>query len=1666
MANVTVSVPTSNITVDTTNSIVNVASTTSNVLVGETVVISNSDVRGAISVSNVSGFGNLAYDNSTGSNGIIQYTGVSTSDIRGQLSATAPMIYNSTTGDISIDSSALFSGKTTDDLAEGTTNLYFTTARANSAVVALLDNPGTTANINADGRLIVGQLYAPSTSIGPVHVSRPYGNTYPNVPAKVFTLSPDDATSTPVGIGWDEQSERLYQFYGNGLNYRVLPTDTDELLEGSTNLYFSDARARQAISVTDTGGFGSLLYNNSTGVITYTGPSASDIRTQISVTDAGGDGSLTYDNSTGVLTYTGPSAAETRAHFSGGDGINLSSGVISVDGTVVRTTGAANISGLKTFYNDGIEVEGVNSGDLAKAEFVNSTVSITGGGSFTSNVSSNFNLHDINIYRGNINQELGSGGSSNPYRTNVFNDHGIKYYGNINLESRVTTPGSESNTYVQTDMTRSRTVKTNYLFMGSNAAVGSNVLYSTTSPAAAIAPEAVSTTAGTPLFEVFTANASVWADPDTSQSLDSGSANRRITKVGELVDTNNPQTIGGAKTFTTDLVVQGNVDVSGNLNYVEVQDLLVRENTITMNYGNSSVNTTSQVIVDRTAYPGGGASNAALIWQENLDKWQLNDGTNTSDIVTSLNIGSHAVTTVNGASGPGVILDTNDVSEGSQNKYFTTSGAAVNTDNLTEGSTNLYYTDARFNSAFSGKTTDNLTEGSTNEYYTDARSRAALSVTQNSASGTGTLSYNDNTGVFSYTPPVLPTAGIQLTDLSTTTASASSGGSLAYDNTSGVFTFAPADVSNFITLSSLSASNNATPSGSGSITYDNGTGSFTYTPPVLPVGTISQINPDNNGITVTNGSGPTTAIGLDTGSSTFVDGVESVLSVTTGSASGGGSLSYDNTSGVFTFAPADLTTVQNKIVNGSSNVEIASNSGNITMAVSGTQMVDIGSTPNEISLTGNVTATANISATYVTATNSFNGNLIHVSKQTQGPLPDPQGFRVTQKYGVSDTTVLTSQLNGDGYALFGGNRLGATSYIAYSGTADLKFFEFEGSVTSGDANITVSAIRQGDDDSAATVSDLAVGYVLTGGTTIFDDDAYVTAIDSGTGNVTMSSTAVADATLTYSSGNTFSPGLVDTDTGLVMSLQSTLQSTGSGSYTTVATQNRRNIKYGYPQRGPSGSDFNVVAVGSNSEYSFADLSEFTIARTNMTPANTVIKANNGIVVGENTDLTNRGENDVFPSFGVNIMWDGLTDTGTEPIQPAMLFKSYMDNTAQSNAGNLGSGAPRMFFTTANGKSTDNAFDSYPRLNQELGRLTFWGSTGELLNPSSYNVPAYMSVGAANNWDTWGGGVGGNTNVYFGATGNGVTADTYLSYKEGEVFIGSNSTNKKPITFLPAAQVTGTRPQEAYIGGDTRWAEINYADTSAPSGAKFTINNGGSVDAGTVGDMQMSLKRLDNSSNLTTDIESILDGTVLGLSNQPLVMLDSALSPGNTLDGIVATMSASGTFTTSSSGNESALGGNQYTLNYVFTSGSTGNHGYRLSTGGAAPISGGGSGTVVTYTTLGGSSPYINAGDFNTIQTTPSTVTTVVSSGVTAKEWKFNLAEQSNNLALQSEAVTKVEFSDDASIFSNRVRFQNLDTTAINALTGMAAGDTVYNTTESTLCFYNGSSWQKVTHSAL
>ena len=89
--------------------------------------------------------------------------------------------------------------------------------------------------------------------------------------------------------------------------------------------------------------------------------------------------------------------------------------------------------------------------------------------------------------------------------------------------------------------------------------------------------------------------------------------------------------------------------------------------------------------------------------------------------------------------------------------------ADINTDNITEGSTNLFTTAARTRSHFTYGTgithnsgtlsvtqadidTDNVTEGSTNLFTTAARTRGHISVS-------GDLAYNASTGVISYTIP-------------------------------------------------------------------------------------------------------------------------------------------------------------------------------------------------------------------------------------------------------------------------------------------------------------------------------------------------------------------------------------------------------------------------------------------------------------------------------------------------------------------------------------------------------------------------------------------------------------------------------------------------------------------------------------------------------------------------------------------------------------------------------------------------------------------------------------------------------------------------------------------------------------------------------------------------
>ena len=111
---------------------------------------------------------------------------------------------------------------------------------------------------------------------------------------------------------------------------------TDGLTEGNTNLYYTQARFDSAFLQKTTDSLGEGNTN-----LWYTSARAdSDARHALTVIDAGGDGSVAYVPDTGVLTYTGPSASEVRSHFSAGGDLSYdsSTGRFEIDVEVVYTS--------------------------------------------------------------------------------------------------------------------------------------------------------------------------------------------------------------------------------------------------------------------------------------------------------------------------------------------------------------------------------------------------------------------------------------------------------------------------------------------------------------------------------------------------------------------------------------------------------------------------------------------------------------------------------------------------------------------------------------------------------------------------------------------------------------------------------------------------------------------------------------------------------------------------------------------------------------------------------------------------------------------------------------------------------------------------------------------------------------------------------------------------------------------------------------------------------------------------------------------------------------------------------------------------------------------------------------------------------------------------------
>ena len=299
-----------------------------------------------IATATVAGVSGLDFDSSNGTLTVSTSAGNFTDVLTLDPYTTADLTENTnlyhTTARVNTAFDTRLGTKTTDNLTEGSSNLYHTTGRSRSAISV----SGDLAYNSTTGVISFSQAAAPVLSVN--------GNV------GSVSLQTNDIS---------EHSDNLYYTTAR-FDSDFGDNSTSDLSEG-TNLYHTTARARGAVSATNSGtGFGSIAYTSGTGVLAYTKVTNANIRSAISastginisngaisttitqytdamadssaknaisVTDAGGDGSLSYNNSTGVITYTGPSASEVRAHLSAGTGVSYSSGQFSI-GQAVGTT--------------------------------------------------------------------------------------------------------------------------------------------------------------------------------------------------------------------------------------------------------------------------------------------------------------------------------------------------------------------------------------------------------------------------------------------------------------------------------------------------------------------------------------------------------------------------------------------------------------------------------------------------------------------------------------------------------------------------------------------------------------------------------------------------------------------------------------------------------------------------------------------------------------------------------------------------------------------------------------------------------------------------------------------------------------------------------------------------------------------------------------------------------------------------------------------------------------------------------------------------------------------------------------------------------------------------------------------------------------------------------
>ena len=223
--------------------------------------------------------------------------------------------------------------KLTVDYSTGNTNIAGDVNISGSTVISGdLTVSGTTTTINTEEILLADNIITLNS------------NYTGSTPTENAGIEVNRGSLFNSQIRWNETTD-IWEFTNDGNVYRPIPHTTDDLNEGTNNLYFTTARARQSIAIgTDSD---ELSYDNTTGLLTFNRKTVilSDNAPTVNVRD----GDIWYDTLTEDRAYVYSTTI--------GAWIDLSPVAPSMDLQMVTDVGSVTTNSMSIGGDLGVGIE-------------------------------------------------------------------------------------------------------------------------------------------------------------------------------------------------------------------------------------------------------------------------------------------------------------------------------------------------------------------------------------------------------------------------------------------------------------------------------------------------------------------------------------------------------------------------------------------------------------------------------------------------------------------------------------------------------------------------------------------------------------------------------------------------------------------------------------------------------------------------------------------------------------------------------------------------------------------------------------------------------------------------------------------------------------------------------------------------------------------------------------------------------------------------------------------------------------------------------------------------------------------------------------------------------------------------------------------------------------